>query len=257
MLVTRERGGALVPSAGCVRSGLWGSSKVSRYVFELRSDGSVPRSGLERNGDGPLLTGTHLSQMIEELREAQHRLDTAEAAQAGTLGRRAVDVLGSGDPDRMGALRWGRVADPRRGRRCCGGRSIAHRPRRRSRCRYDVAELSAGFGARGFVIVMYRRRIRRRTSGPLTDVRRLCQHGRWVGGLEFDGSLTMGCGVKNGVAEQGNPAWVFRSEREADRMVQRLRSGLPVLRDRWLALGAVVLVAATVVQAGAAVVAAL
>ena len=99
---------------------------------------------------------------------------------------------------------------------------------------------------------MYRR-TRRRSTGPVTDVRHLCQHGRWVGGLNFDGALMMGCGVENGVAEQGNPVWVFRSEREADRMVQRLRAGLPVFRDRWLALGAFVLVVAAVVDAMASV----
>ncbi|MCY3642083.1 MAG: hypothetical protein OXG41_00760 [Acidimicrobiaceae bacterium] len=36
-------------------------------------------------------------------------------------------------------------------------------------------------------------------------------------------------------------------------MVQRLRAGLPVFRDRWLALGAFVLVVAAVVDAMASV----
>ena len=227
------------------------TSKASRYEFELRSDGYV--SGhLVRDSDGPLLTEAHISRLIADLSKMQDRLDIAQAAHAGTLGRRRVDVIDSGEPERIDALLTGRAEDPRRARRCCGGRSIAHRPRRRTRCRYDVAELSTGLGARGFVIVMYRR-TRRRSAGPVTDVRHLCQHGRWVGGLNFDGALMMGCGVENGVAEQGNPVWVFRSEREADRMVQRLRAGLPVFRDRWLALGAFVLVAAAVGDAVASV----
>lgn len=47
--------------------------------------------------------------------------------------------------------------------------------------------------------------------------------------------------------------WKFASDREADRMVQRLNAGLPVFRDRWLGIGAVLLVASSVVQAVAAV----
>ncbi|MDE2751664.1 MAG: hypothetical protein OXI83_03715 [Gemmatimonadota bacterium] len=175
------------------------------------------------------------------------KMQEQQLAIAESVPRVTVQSESTG-PDLTEEQRTGRVADPRRARRCCGGRSIAHRPWRRTRCRYDAADLSAGFNSRGFVVVMYRR-TRRRTTGPVTDVRHLCQHGRWIGGLRFDGALMMGSGVENGVAEQGNPVWVFRSEREADRMVQRLRAGLPVFRDRWLALGAFVLVAAAVAEA--------
>ena len=45
----------------------------------------------------------------------------------------------------------------------------------------------------------------------------------------------------------------FVSTREAEQMASRLNLGLPVFRDRWLGIGAVLLVASSVLQAVAAV----
>lgn len=44
-------------------------------------------------------------------------------------------------------------------------------------------------------------------------------------------------------------AWRIVSEREAENLVRRLNAGLPIHRDRWLGIGAIVLVAAEVTQA--------
>ncbi len=52
------------------------------------------------------------------------------------------------------------------------------------------------------------------------------------------------------VSENSRSAiWGFNSERVADEMVRRLAAGMPVHRDRWLGIGALLLVGAEIAQA--------
>lgn len=56
------------------------------------------------------------------------------------------------------------------------------------------------------------------------------------------------CARGHWTAEQGRSALIV-SERDASNIVRRLNAGMPIHRDRWLGIGAIVLVAAEVTQA--------
>ena len=78
----------------------------------------------------------------------------------------------------------------------------------------------------------------------------LCPRGHWT-------KLNLSSDADSGklvLPPVGHPVRLMHlaSAREADQMVRRLSVGGPVFRERWLGLGAALLVAATVVQAVAA-----
>ena len=66
----------------------------------------------------------------------------------------------------------------------------------------------------------------------------LCLGGHWV--RTYDSSAVV---------------WEFRSPRAADDMVRRLNAWMPVHRDKWLGVGALILLAAACTEAVMAVVA--
>lgn len=132
-------------------------------------------------------------------------------------------------------------------RGCCVGGKV-HRPLSQTRYLYTtvkadkiIVELSEDdIGGGGFSGTYYiardrlRARSDRRDQTPVTvEPGFLCWRGYWVGHGNWDRS----------------DMWTFHSARAADDLVRRLNAGLPVHRDRWLGLGALLFLGAEVLQA--------
>ena len=93
---------------------------------------------------------------------------------------------------------------------------------------------------------------------PWTDQPRegLCSRGHWVKLVGWLYPVEAEEEDRNGylLGPDGDVRLIhLASAREADQMVRRLSVGGPVFRERWLGIGAVLLVAASVVQAVASV----
>ena len=132
-------------------------------------------------------------------------------------------------------------------RGCCIGGKI-HRPLSRRRHLYttikadkifvDLSEDGIGSGADSNTYYIARDRLDLRSNRgdritAIADRGFLCWRGHWI----QDGNWNRA------------DMWTFHSARAADDLVRRLNAGLPVHRDRWLKIGAILFLGAEVLQA--------
>ncbi|WP_419922777.1 hypothetical protein [Candidatus Poriferisodalis sp.] len=102
----------------------------------------------------------------------------------------------------------------------------------------DISEDDIGGGGYSGTYYIARDRLdarsdRRDTTAVTVDRGFLCWRGHWVLYPNWDRS----------------DMWTFHSARAADDLVRRLNAGLPVHRDRWLGVGALLFLGAEVLQA--------
>ena len=99
----------------------------------------------------------------------------------------------------------------------------------------DISEDDVGAGGFADTYYVARHRLSDRADRSVhtpTDAL-LCWRGHWIGRDSLDRS----------------DLWTFHSARAADDLVRRLNAGLPMHRDRWLGIGAVLFLAAEIAQA--------